>query len=76
MSTNAIATIVTMMENLPEPTQKQIVDHLREYLADLEDEAQWDETFARTESALAAAAKLARQQINAGKSETMNVDRL
>ncbi len=76
MSTNAIATVVIMMENLPEPTQTQVVDHLREFLADLEDEAQWDAKFTQTESALIAAAKLARQQRNAGKSEPMNFDQL
>lgn len=76
MSTTAIATVVTMLENLPESTQTQVVDHLREYLADLEDEAQWDMNFAQTESSLIAAAKLARQQKNAGKSEPMNFDRL
>jgi hypothetical protein len=42
----------------------------------LEDEAQWDADFSRTESALVAAAKRARQQIEAGKSEPMNLDRL
>ena len=62
MSTTAIVTVVSMMENLPESTQTQVVNHLREYLTDLEDEAQWDTKFKQTESALIAAAKLARQQ--------------
>ena len=76
MSTTAIGTVVSMMESLPESTQTQVVNHLREYLTDLEDEAQWDADFSRTESALVAAAKRARQQIEAGKSEPMNFDRL
>jgi hypothetical protein len=76
MFTTEIATVVTMMENLPESTQKQVVNHLREYLADLEDEAQWDVNFAHSEPALVAAAKRARQQKQAAKSEPMNFDRL
>lgn len=63
MSTTAIVTVVSMMESLPESTQTQVVDHLREFLADLEeDEAQWDAKFTQTESALVETAKLARQQ--------------
>lgn len=67
MSSTAIMTVVKMMENLPDSTQSQVVDHLREYLADLEDEALWDEQFARSESRLIAAAQKARQEIQAGK---------
>lgn len=48
MSTAAINTMVKMMESLPNDRQEQVVDHLREYLADLADEAEWDEQFART----------------------------
>ena len=36
--TTAIATMITMLEQLPETTQHQVVDHLRHYLADLESE--------------------------------------
>jgi len=32
MSSTAIATIVKMLESLPEATQNQIMDHLREYI--------------------------------------------
>jgi hypothetical protein len=39
MSSTAIVT-VTKMESLPEPTQEQVVEHLREYLEDLQDELQ------------------------------------
>lgn len=37
MSAPAIETVVRMMEALPEPAQDQLVEHLREYLADFTD---------------------------------------
>ena len=49
METTAIYTVVKMMETLPEWTQNRVVDLVREYLADLEDEAEWDELFAATQ---------------------------
>ena len=42
MASNAIATITRMMESLPEALQNQIVEHLREYIAELEDELRWE----------------------------------
>lgn len=48
MSSPAIATIVKMLESLPESAQEQVVEHLREYLADLQDELEWDALFKKT----------------------------
>lgn len=76
MSSTAIMTVVKMMENLPDSAQSHVVDHLREYLADLEDETLWDKQFARSEPQLIAAAKKARQEIEAGKAQPMDYERL
>lgn len=76
MNSTAIATVVKMMERLPASTQEQVVDHMREYLADLEDEALWDEQFAQSRDQLVAAAKRARQEIEAGEAEPMDLERL
>lgn len=46
----AIQTMVKIMESRPEPTRNQVVDLVREYLADLEDEAIWDARFEQTEA--------------------------
>jgi hypothetical protein len=59
--------VIKMMETLPEDAQTQVVDHLREYLEDLLDEARWDRTFAETQEQLAAAARRVRQEIAEGK---------
>jgi len=76
MASNAIATITQMMETLPEALQNQIVEHLREYIAELEDELRWEVSFNRTQEQLVAAARQAKQEIAEGKAEPMNLDRL
>jgi hypothetical protein len=76
MSSNAIATVIKMMESLPEDTQNRVAEHLREYILELEDEQKWDETFAKTQSQLSQAAKRARQQIAEGLAQPMDYDKL
>lgn len=49
MSSATIATLVKMIESLPAPAQEQVVEHLREYLPDLQDEVRWDELLQRTQ---------------------------
>jgi hypothetical protein len=76
MSSPAIATVLTMMESLPEEAQKRVAEHLREYIQDLHEELKWDESFKKTRSKLVAAAKRAKQEIAEGKSQAMDYDRL
>ena len=76
MASNAIATITRMMETLPEALQNQIVEHLREYIAELEDELRWEVSFNRTQEQLVAAARQAKQEIAEGKAEPRDLDRL
>lgn len=76
MSSTAITTLVKMVESLPEPVQDRVVDHLREYIEDLQDELEWDITFKGTQSQLVAAARLARQQIAEGQAKPMDYDQL
>jgi hypothetical protein len=76
MSAAAIATIVKMVESLPDELQEQVVEHIRDYIADLEDEKRWDTSFQRTQGNLVAAARKAKQEIAAGQSEPMNYEQL
>ena len=62
MSSAAIKDLVEIVEALPSEVQEQVVEHLREYIADLEDERRWDESYSRTQSALVAAAQKAKQE--------------
>jgi hypothetical protein len=76
MSTPAIVTLIKMVESLPESTQDRVVEHLREYIADLQDELQWQANFDRTQPQLIATAQHARQEIADGKRQPMNDDQL
>jgi hypothetical protein len=76
MSSKAIATVQKMLESLPEEAQERVVEHLREYILDLQDELEWDALFARTQEQLIAAARHAKEEIAAGKAEPMDFERL
>ena len=76
MVSPAIATVVKMMESLPEKTQSRIAEHLREWLMDMEDETAWDESFDGTQKGLYDAAQEARRQVAEGKAKPMDFNRL
>ena len=76
MPSTAIVTLVHMLEKLPESTQNRIVEHLREYIEDLQDEARWENTFKETQSQLAAAARQAKRQIAEGQAKPLDLDQL
>ncbi|RAM49246.1 MAG: hypothetical protein C6Y22_23115 [Hapalosiphonaceae cyanobacterium JJU2] len=74
MSSAAIATIMKMVESLPDDLQEKVVEHIRDYIADLEDEKRWDVSFERTQDNLVAAARKAKQEIAAGQSVPMDYE--
>jgi len=76
MSSPAIEDLVKMVESLPDAVQIQVIEHLREYIADLQDEQRWDAAFNRTQSALITAARKAKQQRDAGQATTMDYNQL
>lgn len=76
MSSAAIATVVKMMESLPEDEQERLVKHLREYIADLQDELRWETLFERTQQQLLAAARRAHQEVAEGHAQPLDPDRL
>ncbi len=76
MSSTAIATLVKIMETLPESAQNQVVEHLRGYIAEMEGEQQWGTAFQRTRKQSITAARRAKKEIAAGKAEHMYYDRL
>uniref|UniRef100_A0A7C1FM92 DUF2281 domain-containing protein n=1 Tax=Caldilinea aerophila TaxID=133453 RepID=A0A7C1FM92_9CHLR len=76
MTSTAIETVTKMLESLPEMVQEQVVEHLREYLADLQDEQEWDSLFKRTQPQLVAAARRAKQEIAEGHAQPLDYDKL
>jgi N12 class adenine-specific DNA methylase len=59
MSAERVATIVKMLETLPDAVQERACDRLREYIEDLRDEMQWDVFYANNRDALVKAARRA-----------------
>lgn len=76
MSSTAIDQVVKMMEDLPIDVQNQLVEHLREYVNDLQVEKRWDESFEKTQDKLVAAAKRAKQEIAEGKAVELDYNQL
>lgn len=72
MSSESIATVVKMMESLPESAQNQIVEYVRNYLMEIQDDLRWDELFNKSESKLVAMAQLAKRQVVEGKALPMD----
>lgn len=72
MSEEDIATIVKIFESIPDAQQEKIIQHLREYIADIEDELKWDKSFHKTQNKLVEVARLAKQQIAQGKKQTID----
>lgn len=76
MSAASVATVVQMMESLPDSVQDQVIKRLSEYIEELRDELRWDESFKRSETKLAELARQAREDIRRGKAEPLNMDEL
>ena len=67
---------IEMMQSLPETLQQQVAEYLKEYIAELKDELQWDESFKKTQPQLVAAAQRAKQEIAEGKAQEMKLNDL
>jgi hypothetical protein len=76
MSSENIATVTKMLESLPETAQVQLIEHLLEYIASLQNELEWDNLVSNTQNNLIKAAKQAKQEITEGKSQPMNYQKL
>lgn len=76
MPSTAIVTVVRMLEKLPEATQNQIVEHLREYIEDFQDEVRWESNFEKTLGQLVAAALRAKREIADGQAKPLDYDQL
>ena len=68
--------VATSIMKTAKTLQNQVVEHLREYIEELQDELRWDAAFNNTQEQLIAAARRAKQEIAEGKAEPMDLDRL
>ncbi len=76
MPSTTMATIIKMIELLPANQQENIATHLREYIADLEDEIRWDNEFRNTQSELSKIAKEVRKEVCEGKAQGFDYEKL
>ena len=76
MSAESIATLVKMLESLPQAAQDQVVEHLRECIEDIRDENRWDLSFEKTRARLTEAGRRAKREIATGLAKSMDLDRL
>jgi hypothetical protein len=65
-----------MLEVLPDNEQERVIEKVREYIADIQDELHWNSQFEKSQSELVTAARKARAEIADGHSETMDVETL
>ena len=76
MASPAVITVLKMLEALPAPAQDHVVSHLRDYLADLQEEDDWNVAFQRTQPQLIAAARQVRQTIAQGQGTPLDEHQL
>ncbi len=76
MNSTATITMSKLFETLPEHLQERALEHMREYINDMRDEARWNNSFSKTQNSLLAAAQQARKEIAEGKSQPMDISQL
>ncbi|MFZ2634493.1 MAG: hypothetical protein WA081_23380 [Desulfosalsimonadaceae bacterium] len=76
MESAASVTMIKMLETLPEPLQDRVLEHMRDYIEDIRDEAKWNESFSKTQNKLVAAARHARKEIGEDKASPMDAEKL
>jgi hypothetical protein len=76
MTSATTATMMKILETLPEGLQDRILEHMREYIEDVKEEMQWNDSFSKSQSKLVAAARQARKEIAEGKSAPLDLEAL
>lgn len=76
MDTAAATTMMKMLESVPDQLQETVIEHMRDYIEDIRDDAKWKESFSKTQDKLLAAARQARQEIAGGKSSPLDIEKL
>ena len=76
MKSTATLTVLKMLEGLPESIQDRVVEHLRDYIEDMREEAQWAESFSQSQEKLASFAHQARKDKAEGRASSMDFGKL
>jgi hypothetical protein len=76
MESSTTVTMTKMLEALPEQFQDRVLEHMREYIEDIREEAEWATSFSKNQSKLIAAAQQARKEVSEGKAVPLNMEQL
>ena len=76
MSSANVATVIKMIESLPETEQDRVIEHLRKYLEEMQDEVEWDDSFSKTQQKLVVAAQRAKREIAEGRASPLDLEKL
>ncbi len=76
MKNESLTTLEKMLEPLPEAAQQRIIEHVREYIAEMRSEWHWEGLYQERKLPLEKMARLAKQQISEGKARPLNLDEL
>jgi hypothetical protein len=76
MPSATATTMIKMLETLPEQLQDRVLEHMRDYVEDIKEEARWSESFSKTQGNLVAAAREARKAIAEGKATPLDIEKL
>ena len=76
MNTATAATMIKMLESLPDQLQENVVEHMRDYIEDIREETKWKESFSGTQDKLISAAHKARQEITEGEASPLDINKL
>lgn len=75
MSSANVATVIKMIESLPETEQDRVIEHLRKYLEEMQDEVEWDDSFSKTQQKLVVAAQRAKREIAEGRASPLDLEK-
>jgi hypothetical protein len=76
MESAATTTISKMLEALPEQFQDRVLEHMREYIEEIREEAKWADSFSKSQSKLASIAWQVKKEIKEGKAVPLDVEQL
>ncbi len=78
MASTTTEAMVKMVETLPPELHERVLEHMREFIEDILEDAKWGESFARSQNKnkLAAAASQAKKEIVQGQAEPLDHEKL
>lgn len=76
MSTATKETLITMLDTLPDPMQDVLLEKMREIIADMKDDAEWNRFFTEKKDIISAATKKAIEQHRKGQTKPTDPSKL